>query len=170
MKKIVLIALPIIVLIGLIYFKVSENNNLNDVKNKQKIPLKIIANKLKDPQCHMYLSGNTFAMQIITSDFQTHFFDDPGCAILWLNSKKIEPKNVVIWAYSMDSKKWIDAKKAYYSISDFQTPMHYGFGAHEKEQKGFINFNEMRLRMLRGENMTNPKIRKKILLQEKEKK
>ncbi|NOX15352.1 MAG: hypothetical protein GXP61_04920 [Epsilonproteobacteria bacterium] len=115
----------------------------------------------------MYLSGNTFAMQIITSDFKTHFFDDPGCAILWLNSKKIEPKDVVIWAYSMDSKKWIDAKKAYYSISDFQTPMHYGFGAHEKNSEKYISFKEMRLRMLRGENMTNPKIRKKILKDEK---
>ncbi len=48
--------------------------------------------------------------------------------------------------------------------------MHYGFGVHEDKKKGYIDFKEMRLRMLRGENMTNPKIRKKILQQEKEEK
>ncbi|MCF6173344.1 MAG: hypothetical protein L3J44_06125 [Campylobacteraceae bacterium] len=168
MKKIILIVLPIIVLAGLAYFKFSKN--VNDVKNMQKVPLKIIPNKMQDPQCHMYLSGDTFAVEVITSDFKTHFFDDPGCSILWMKSQNINPSKVTIWAYSMDSKKWINAKKAYYSISDFQTPMHYGFGAHKNKKKGYIDFKEMRLRMLRGENMTNPKIRKKILQQEKEEK
>jgi len=41
--------------------------------------------------------------------------------------------------------------------------MHYGFGAREKKCKECINFDEMRIRMLRGENLTNPKIRKKLL-------
>ncbi len=44
-----------------------------------------------------------------------------------------------------------------------ETPMHYGFGAYENLKEGMIDFNEMRLRMLRGENMSDPKIRKKLL-------
>jgi heme/copper-type cytochrome/quinol oxidase subunit 2 len=166
-KKAILIILPIIVIVGLFYYKMQSGKSMTDIKNEKKIALKIIPNKIQDPQCRMYLSGDDFAVQIITSDYKTHFFDDPGCAILWMNGNKINPKNTVIWAYSMDSKKWIDAKKAYFSISDFETPMHYGFGVHEKDKKGYINFNEMRLRMLRGENMTNPKIRKKILKDQK---
>ncbi len=41
--------------------------------------------------------------------------------------------------------------------------MHYGFGAREKKCGECIDFEEMRLRMIRGENLTDPKIRKKLL-------
>jgi nitrous oxide reductase accessory protein NosL len=64
--------------------------------------------------------------------------------------------------YASDTKKWINAQKAFYSIND-KTPMNYGFGAYEKAIENSINYSEMKLKMLRGENMTNPKIRKKIL-------
>lgn len=40
--------------------------------------------------------------------------------------------------------------------------MHYGFGAYEQPKEGLIDFNEMRTRMLRGENMNNPKIRQHL--------
>ncbi|MFK5881283.1 MAG: hypothetical protein QM482_03630 [Sulfurospirillum sp.] len=166
-KKIVLIVFPVLVILGLFYYKTQSDQKAEDIKNTEMIPLKIIPNKMQDPQCHMYLSTQDFAVEVITKDYKTHFFDDPGCSILWMKGNKIDPKNVKIWAYTMDTKKWIDAKKAFYSISDFETPMHYGFGAHEKDRKGYIGFDEMRLRMLRGENMTNPKIRRKILQEEK---
>jgi len=165
-KKAILVILPIIILGGLILYKLQSNKNIADIKNEKRVAIDVVPNKMQDPQCRMYLSGNEFAMEVITDDLKTHFFDDPGCAILWMKGNKIDPKNVTIWAYTVDTNRWIDAKKAYYSISDFQTPMHYGFGAYEKNRKGFIDFNEMRLRMLRGENMTNPKIRKKIIQQE----
>ncbi len=162
-KKAILVIFPILVLLGLLYYKLESNQKSEEMRNIKKIPLKIIPNKMQDPQCHMYLSGNSFAVEVITKDYKTHFFDDPGCSILWMKSQNINPKDVTIWAYTIDTNKWIDAKKAYYSISDFQTPMHYGFGVYERNRKNFISFDEMRLRMLRGENMTNPKIRKKIL-------
>jgi len=165
-KKTILIVFPILVILGLLYYKLDSGQKSEGVKNIKKIPLKIIPNKTQDPQCHMYLSKDTFAVEVITKDYKTHFFDDPGCSILWMKAHNINPKNVTIWTYATDSKKWINAKKAYYSISDFQTPMHYGFAPYEKDRKNFINYNEMRLRMLRGENMTNPKIRKKILQEE----
>jgi hypothetical protein len=169
-KKAILVILPLLVLGGLAYYKLQSGKNVADVKNEKKVAINVVPNKIQDPQCHMYLSGNQFSMEIITNDLKTHFFDDPGCAILWMKANNIDPSKVTIWAYTVDTKKWIDAKKAHYSISDFQTPMHYGFGAYEKNYKGYIDFNEMRLRMLRGENMTNPKIRKKILQQEKDEK
>jgi hypothetical protein len=51
---------------------------------------------------------------------------------------------------------------AWYGIKD-ATELRYGGGAREKKCVGCIPFEEMRLRMLRGENLTNPKIRKKLL-------
>jgi len=41
--------------------------------------------------------------------------------------------------------------------------MRYGFGAYEMKQDGFITFDEMRLKMLRGESLANPLYRKEIL-------
>ena len=61
-----------------------------------------------------------------------------------------------------DTHRYIDIKKAFYSINE-KTPMSYGFSAYENEIENSIDFNEVRLRMLRGEHMANPKIRKHIL-------
>lgn len=162
-KKAILVILPIIVLAGLIYYKIVQNRNILDVNNQDKIPLEFKDNKIQCPVCKMYLVGKPFTVQIITKDYKTHLFDDPGCAVLWMEKNKINKNDVVIWAYSIDTKKYIDAKTAHYSIYDDVDPMHYGFGVYENNKKSFIDFDAMRLKMLRGENMTNPKIRKKIL-------
>jgi len=114
------------------------------------------------PKCRMLLDTKDNASQVVFSDGRTYIFDDPGCFILWLDKLQVDIKDVNIWIYSRDSKIWIDAKKAYYSIVD-KTAMGYGFGAYEKNQPKFIDFQEMRLRMLRGETMADPKIRKQLL-------
>ena len=41
--------------------------------------------------------------------------------------------------------------------------MGYGFGAYEHDRDFLIDFETMRLRMLRGETLNNPKIRKQIM-------
>ena len=41
--------------------------------------------------------------------------------------------------------------------------MLHGFGAYEYPWEKLIDYEEMRLRVLRGEDMTNPVIRKKLL-------
>ena len=90
-----------------------------------------------------------------------HYFDDVGCMVLWSKENNVELKNMKI--FSNDTKKYIDASKAFYSINE-RTPMNYGFGAYEnKNENTIIDFNEVKLRMLRGEHMANPKIRKQIL-------
>ena len=111
----------------------------------------------------MFLVEKAHTAQAITPDKKTHFFDDPGCLVLWIEKNyKESDKDIVKWVYTLDSKNWIDARKAFYSIND-KTPMNYGFGAYEKLVENSIDYDEMKLKMLRGENMTNPKIRKKIL-------
>jgi hypothetical protein len=63
---------------------------------------------------------------------------------------------------SRDTKKWIDGRSAFYSLVD-KTPMGYGFGAYEKKAPTHVDFDTMRLRMLRGETLNNPHIRKQLL-------
>lgn len=163
MKKsnIILILFPLISLALLWHFTHPGLQRPDVLVNKSQKPLEFADNTLQCPQCHMYLVGKKDTAQIITSDYKTHFFDDVGCAILWLRDQNIEPKNVIFWIYSRDTTEYILAQVAYYSISD-DTPMEYGFAAYKKPQKDFLDFEQMRLKMLRGETLHNPKIRKNL--------
>ncbi len=124
-------------------------------------PLPIQIGKTNDTQCAMLLKSERNAAEVIAPDGRTWFFDDPGCMVLWLKDKPFKDK-ATLWVHTLDTQKWIDARKARYGVSD-HTAMHYGFGARAKGDAKSIGFDEMTLRMMRGENMTDPKIRKKLL-------
>ncbi len=114
------------------------------------------------PKCHMEIPKSHIHTATITRNKKVYSFDDIGCMILWcsqnsINLPKVEPK-----VFTNDTKKYIDAFKAHYKINE-KTPMSYGFSAYENQREGTIDFEEVILRMLRGEHMANPKIRKQIL-------
>ena len=160
MKKAILVLFPILILVGVFLFLKVENPT--DIVNTNKEPLEFKDNQIQCPQCNMFLVGKKYTAESVTSDGKTHFFDDVGCMVLWVEQNVKEDSGLVGWVFTLDTKKWVKSDNAFYSIND-GTPMHYGFGAYEKNEKKMISFEEMKLRMLRGENMTNPKIRKKIL-------
>jgi hypothetical protein len=93
---------------------------------------------------------------------ESNYFDDIGCLILWSKANRIELDSRNVYVFSNDTKQYIDAKTAYFTINE-NTPMNYGFVAYAKNKEKTIDFKEMQLRMLRGEHLANPKIRKKIL-------
>ena len=129
--------------------------------NKEMKPLPIKIGHTNDPQCAMLLKTDHNALEVVAPDGRTWFFDDPGCMILWIEKKPFRDQ-AKIWVHTIDTNRWIDAREAYYGVTD-STEMRYGFGAREHENNATIDFREMRLRMLRGENLSNPKIRKKLL-------
>ncbi len=155
-----MILFPIVVIA--LGFLVLKNENPDQIVNTNKEPLEFKDNQVQCPQCNMFLAGKKYTAQAVTKKGKTHFFDDVGCLILWIEKNVKDESSLVKWVYTLDSNKWLKSNKAFYSIND-STPMHYGFGAYEKSTDKTISFEDMRLRMLRGENMTNPKIRKKIL-------
>ena len=157
----ILILFPLLALGGLFYTLHLKNQLPTGITNKDKAPLEFKDNTIQCPVCNMYLVGKKHTAQIITNDLKTHFFDDIGCAILWLKEQKIEPQIITFWVFSNDTHRYIDALKASYSFTD-ETPMLYGFGAYENPKEGMIDFTEMRLRMLRGENMSDPKVRQNL--------
>ncbi len=114
------------------------------------------------PQCKMPLPKSNINTTFLIKNDEIKYFDDIGCMILWANDNHINLKNVKTKAFTTDTKRYMDVFNLYYSINE-NTPMHYGFGAYENKIKNSIDFNEVILRMLRGENMANPKIRKQIL-------
>ena len=128
--------------------------------NVKRLPIEMQLNKYQDSDCGMLIEDLHYASQVVAKDGKTWFFHDHGGFINWLKDKDFKD-DVIIWVMSRDSKKWIDAKEAFYSLDDV-TPMGYGFGAYEFSKNGYINFETMKLRMLRGETMNNPFIRQQL--------
>ncbi len=162
MKKLLPIFIIIVVII-IIVASVSKKKQIISVYegNLEKKPIKIIPNKYADIECAMTIKSQKHAAEVISPSGKTWFFDDMGCLIKWLEDKKFK-EDAVLWTHVEDTDSWIDAKKAWYVLTD-ATPMGYGFGAREHKVKDSINFEQMKLKMLRGENLTDPKLRKKLL-------
>ena len=165
MKKIVpfLIILIIISIIVGVFFSLASNQQMVVVKegNLKQLPLKMQANKYQDSDCGMVIKNFEYVSQLISPSGKTYFFHDHGGFVNWLKDKKFKNK-AVIWVMSRDSKKWIDGRTAFYSLDDI-TPMGYGFGAYEFKKENYVNFDTMSLKMLRGETMNNPRIKKQLL-------
>jgi len=165
MKKItpILIIVVIVALIVALFLSLGSVQKMVVIKegNLKKVPLKMEINKCQDSFCGMVISDLTYASQVVAPDGKTWFFHDHGDFVEWLKDKPFA-KDAVIWVRSRDTNRWIDGRKAFYTFNE-TTPMGYGFGAYEKKGKGMIDFKTMRLRVLRGETMRDPKIRKQLL-------
>ncbi len=165
MKKLLplLTVILLVCVVVILFISLSKKEDMITIEkgNIQKQPLPIKAGHVNDTQCRMIITDTSHACEVVAPNGNTWFFDDPGCMILWLKDKSFKD-DVVMWVKTLDTKKWIQAQKAWYTQTD-KTPMHYGFGARQTYKKGYIDFEKMRLKMLRGENLTDPRIRKKLL-------
>ena len=111
------------------------------------------------PQCNMELPASNIHTSYMSKNSKTYHFDDIGCMILYSKDDK-QPKSSMV--FTNDTHKYIESNIAHYAINE-KTPMSYGFSAYENEKENAIAFDEVVIRMLRGEHMANPKIRKQIL-------
>lgn len=158
-----LIIITIVAFIVLLFLSLGKSQKMIVIKegNTQKKALDIELHKYQDSDCGMVIDTLEYASQVVAPNGKTWFFHDHGGFVQWLEDKEFRDE-AVIWVMSKDTKQWIDGKEAYYSLNEI-TPMGYGFGAYEKRQEYFVDFETMRLRMLRGETMNNPAIRKKLM-------
>jgi hypothetical protein len=158
-----LIVLLFVIIIVTVFLSLAKVQNMVVIKkgNVEQIPLEIVLDKYQDSDCGMIIEDLKYVSQVVSSDGKTWFFHDHGGFIHWLEDKSFKD-DVVIWVRTIDTKKYVKAEDAFYSLNDI-TPMGYGFGAYENTKKGRVAFNVMRLKMLRGETMNNPKIRKQLL-------
>ncbi len=114
------------------------------------------------PQCNMELPKSNIHTATLDDSGKIHYFDDIGCLILWAKENDFNFRDMKTEIFSNDTKRYINSFDAFYRI-DEKTPMLYGFSAYEKELENTIKFDEVIMKMLRGEHMANPKIRKQIL-------
>lgn len=161
MKNILVVLVIVSIIIG-IFLSLADKTNMVVVKegNLKKLPFAMELNKYQDSDCGMVIDNLIDASEVISPSLKTYFFHDHGGMVNWLSTKEFKDE-AVIWVKSRDSKKFIDARVAHYSIDDI-TPMGNGFGAYELKKNNLISFDEMSLKMLRGENMNNPLIKKQL--------
>ncbi len=129
--------------------------------NTSREAVEIVLDHYQDTQCGMLLDRLKDSAQAVAVDGKTWFFDDVGCLALWLENNKHRDE-MVLWVYTRDTKEWVDGRLAWYSRTD-RTAMNYGFAAYGNPSDDRIVFNEMYRKMLRGENLTNPYIKKELL-------
>ncbi len=129
-------------------------------KSENQKPVEFKKGEVQCVECTMPLETKEHTAQAIMKNGRVYFFDDPGCMAKWYLKQK--SKDFRLWVYTDDTHRYIDATKAWYRLGD-QTPMNYGFGAYEKKPKGAVDFDTFIAMMARGENMTNPAIRKKFM-------
>lgn len=152
-----IIGFILVVLVGFVLM--AKNQNMITVinGNLNKTPYVLAPGKYQDSDCGMVINEMSFVSQVISNDGQTWFFHDHGGMAKWLKDKPLKD-TAIIWVMSLDSKKYIDGRKAWYSRTD-TTPMGYGFGAYEIKKDRFVTFEEMFLHAVRGEHLQDPKIR-----------
>ncbi|NOR58523.1 MAG: hypothetical protein GQ474_08390 [Sulfurimonas sp.] len=157
------VILSLVTLIVTIFLSVASQKEMIVIKegNAKKVPLEMVVNKYQDSDCGMLIDNMNYISQVISPTGKTWFFHDHGGFVKWLEDKDFRDASI-IWVMSKDTKKWIDGRTASYSLVD-KTPMGYGFGAYEKKAPTHVDFDTMRLRMLRGETLNNPHIRKQLL-------
>ena len=148
-----------LLLVALMFLSGCEKMELVHEDNTAKKPITFAFGHVQCPQCHMEVNALAHSVQAVSPDGKTYIFDDVGCFALWVDGR--DDHTLVVWAYTQDTHQWIDAKQAFYTVRD-DTPMGYGFGAYAQNQEGFVGYEEMKLRMKRGENLTDPRIRKRL--------
>ncbi|MCW8894376.1 MAG: hypothetical protein OQK48_04990 [Sulfurimonas sp.] len=164
-KKItpILIILALVAIIVTLFLSLATSKKMILVQegNTKQIPIEMKKGIYLDSDCGMVIDDLKDTSQVISSSGKSWFFHDHGGMVKWLEDKEFK-NSAKIWVKTRDTKKWIQARKAHYSLTD-TTAMGYGFGAYENKKDSYVDFDTMRLRMLRGETLNNPSIRKQLL-------
>jgi len=105
-------------------------------------PIEPVWGKQPCAHCAMVLSDRRFGAQVLTSDGDRFFFDDPGCMVLFVEDRALASAQA--WAYDDSAGRWLDAHAARYA-GGAATPMDFGF---EAKGAGGLGWSEMRARVL----------------------
>lgn len=129
MKKIIplLIVIGLTVLIVTLFLSLASTKKMIVIKegNLNQTPIEMKAGLYQDSDCGMVINDLTDISQVITKNGKSWFFHDHGGLVKWLEDKEFKD-SAKIWVMSRDTKKWIDARYAFYSLRD-TTAMGYGF-------------------------------------------
>jgi len=79
--------------------------------------------------CYMTVGDRRAAAQVrLDPGGPAHFFDDLGCALLFLDEKQRRQDFAELWVRDREEDRWLDGRIAHY-VEVSSTPMEYGFAA-----------------------------------------
>jgi hypothetical protein len=129
--------------------------------NEDQLPVDFVWDREACEECKMALSDPHYSAQVIDSNGQAYFFDDIGCAVLWLQRQPWKDK-ARTWVNDVKTTEWIEAQKANWISGDSQTPMGYGFAATLSEVENALDYETVKKRMLSGNNLVNENLKKHL--------
>jgi len=120
--------------------------------NREQLPVDFVWDRVVCEECKMALSDPHYSAQVIDPDGNPYYFDDIGCAILWLRRQPWQ-KKARTWVNDVHTKEWIDAEKASWMYGDPKTPMGYGFSATLQPVKKPMTFETVKKWMYIGKTL-----------------
>ena len=122
-------------------------------------PLDVKWDRFACERCRMVLSDRQHAAQVRVPQAEGRskvvFFDDIGCAVVWLEDKPFnDDPRTEIWVSDWRTGDWVDARKAVY-LAGQVTPMEYGLGAQTEPNPQALDFAAVRERIFEVERKYN---------------
>ena len=95
-------------------------------------------------RCSMTVSDRRFAAQVRAEPGGVvHGFDDPGCALLWIDERLGEGRRPAeLWVRDRSGRRWLPGLEAGW-VAGEQTPMNYGFGATDAADADLLALDEV---------------------------
>ena len=129
--------------------------------NKEQLPVDFVWDRVACEECKMALSDPHYSAQVIDPNGRAYYFDDIGCAILWLRRQSWKNK-ARTWVNDVKTTEWIDAKKANWIYGDPKTPMGYGFAATLSPVENVLDYETVKKWMVIGRTLVNENLVKHL--------
>ena len=122
--------------------------------NDEQLPVDFVWDRVACEMCKMALSDHRYSAQVIDDKGRAYYFDDIGCAILWLRGQLWKDK-ARVWVNDVNTTEWIDAKEANWIYGDPKTPMGYGFAATLSSVENALDYQTVEKMMISGKHLAN---------------
>jgi len=129
--------------------------------NEEQLPVDFVWDREACEECKMALSDPHYSAQVIDPNGGAYYFDDIGCAILWLRRQPWQDK-ARTWVNDVKTTEWIEAKKANWISGDPQTPMGYGFAATLSPVEDALDYETVKKLMVSGQTLVNENLKKHL--------
>ncbi len=129
--------------------------------NEEQLPVDFVWDRVACEECKMALSDPHYSAQVIDLNGKAYYFDDIGCAILWLVRQPWKD-GARIWVNDFQTGQWIDAETANWIYGDPKTPMGYGFAATSSPVEEKMGFQTVLKWMVIGKHLVNENLSKHL--------
>ena len=129
--------------------------------NEEQLPVDFVWDRVACEECKMALSDPHYSAQVVDPSGRAYYFDDIGCAILWLRRQPWKDK-ARTWVNDVKTTEWIDAEKANWIYGDPKTPMGYGFSATLSPVENALDYEIVKKWMVIGKTLVNENLVKHL--------